>query len=264
LTDQVLAFDDIRQEFATPARNGKIRVLDGISFDVDTGKFVAVIGPSGCGKSTLLQMAAGLLTPSHGQVRHRGRAISSINREVGFVPQQAQLFPWKTLQENVELPLILRETPPAARRERTAQAIEAVGLTGFERYFPSQLSGGMQKRGSIARTLVYRPDVILMDEPFGALDAQTRMVMQNDLQALSAEAGATVLFVTHDITEAVVLADRVVILSQRPSRLLANIPIDLPRPRDVFEPFRNPGFEAAYQTVWSVFRSQVDFRKGRH
>ena len=264
MTEPVLAFDDVRQEFAAPASDGKIRVLDGISFDVGAGQFIAVIGPSGCGKSTLLQMAAGLLKPSRGEVRHRGRAITSVNREVGFVPQQAQLFPWKTLQENIELPLLLRATPLGERRERVAKAIDAVGLAGFERYFPSQLSGGMQKRGSIARTLVYRPDVILMDEPFGALDAQTRMVMQNDLQALSAEAGATIVFVTHDITEAVVLADTVVILSQRPSRLLASVTIDLPRPRDVFEPFRNEGFDTAYDAVWSVFRSQVDMRQSRH
>ncbi len=262
--ETVLAFDDIRQDFPTPARTGKIRVLDGISFDVGSGKFVAVIGPSGCGKSTLLQMAAGLLPPSRGVVSHRGKAITTVNRDVGFVPQQAQLFPWKTLSENVELPLLLRGVAPAERRERVAKALEAVGLTGFEQYFPSQLSGGMQKRGSIARTLVYRPDVILMDEPFGALDAQTRMVMQDDLQMLSADAGATVVFVTHDITEAVLLADNVVILSQRPSRLLANVAIDLPRPRDVFEPFRNPGFEAAYEAVWSIFRSQIDIRQRAH
>jgi NitT/TauT family transport system ATP-binding protein len=216
-----------------------------------------VIGPSGCGKSTLLQMAAGLLPPTRGAVHHRGRKVSSINTEVGFVPQQAQLFPWKTLAENVELPLLLRGVGAGERRDRVTQALRAVGLNGFERHFPSQLSGGMQKRGSIARTLVYRPDIILMDEPFGALDAQTRMVMQSDLQKLSMEAGATIVFVTHDITEAVLLADRVVVLSQRPSRLLANIAVDLPRPRNTFEPFRNPGFEAAYDAVWTEFRSQI-------
>jgi NitT/TauT family transport system ATP-binding protein len=159
---------------------------------------------------------------------------------------------------------LLRGVGSAERGQRTAAALDAVGLTGFERYFPNQLSGGMQKRGSIARTLVYRPDVILMDEPFGALDAQTRMVMQDDLQMLSRDAGATVLFVTHDITEAVLLADSVAIMSQRPSKLLANIPIDLPRPRNVFEPFKNPGYEAAYDAVWSVFRSQIDIRKRTH
>jgi NitT/TauT family transport system ATP-binding protein len=264
MNDAVLSFDDIRQDFPSPGASAAIRVIDGISFAVGSGQFVAVIGPSGCGKSTLLQMAAGLLAPTGGMVRHRGRAVDAINREVGFVPQQAQLFPWKTLEQNVELPLLLRGVGGPERRRRVALALDAVGLTGFERYFPSQLSGGMQKRGSIARTLVYRPDVILMDEPFGALDAQTRMVMQDDLQMLSRDAGATVLFVTHDITEAVLLADHVAILSQRPSRLLADIPIDLPRPRNVFEPFKNPGYAAAYDAVWSVFRSQIDIRKRSH
>jgi NitT/TauT family transport system ATP-binding protein len=264
MKDAVLSFDDIRQDFPAPGANAAIRVIDGISFEVGSGKFVAVIGPSGCGKSTLLQMAAGLLMPTRGGVRHRGRAVKDVNREVGFVPQQAQLFPWKTLAENVELPLLLRGVAAAERKQRVASALESVGLDGFEHYFPGQLSGGMQKRGSIARTLVYRPDVILMDEPFGALDAQTRMVMQDDLQMLSRDAGATVLFITHDITEAVLLADNVVIMSQRPSRLLANIPIDLPRPRNVFEPFRNPGYDTAYEAVWSVFRSQINIRQRTH
>ena len=264
MNEAVLSFDDIRQDFPAPGARAAIRVIDGISLTVGGGEFVAVIGPSGCGKSTLLQMAAGLLAPTRGLVRHRGRAIDTVNREVGFVPQQAQLFPWKTLEENVALPLLLRGVGSTERRQRVAAALDAVGLSGFEQYFPNQLSGGMQKRGSIARTLVYRPDVILMDEPFGALDAQTRMVMQDDLQMLSHDAGATVLFVTHDITEAVLLADSVAIMSQRPSRLLASIAIDLPRPRNVFEPFKNPGYAAAYDAVWSVFRSQIDIRKRTH
>jgi NitT/TauT family transport system ATP-binding protein len=264
MNDAVLSFKDIRQEFPAPVGGSGIRVIDGIDLEVGDGKFVAVIGPSGCGKSTLLQMAAGLLAPTRGIVRHRGRAINAVNREVGFVPQQAQLFPWKTLAENVELPLLLRGIAAVERRERVASALDAVGLAGFEHYFPNQLSGGMQKRGSIARTLVYRPDVILMDEPFGALDAQTRMVMQDDLQMLSRGAGATILFVTHDITEAVLLADNVAIMSQRPSTLLANIAIDLPRPRNVFEPFKNAGFDAAYDAVWSVFRSQIGIRQRAH
>jgi NitT/TauT family transport system ATP-binding protein len=258
MSDCALAFEGIGQDFPSPGQRTNNRVLDGISFEIVEGKFVAVIGPSGCGKSTLLQMAAGLLTPTRGKVQHRGRAVTSVNTEVGFVPQQAQLFPWKTLAENVELPLLLRGVAADQRRARVASALASVGLEGFERHYPTQLSGGMQKRGSIARTLIYRPDIILMDEPFGALDAQTRMVMQSDLQKLSLEAGATILFVTHDITEAVLLADHVVVLSQRPSRLLANITIDLPRPRNMFEPFRNAGFEAAYEAVWSEFRSQID------
>ncbi|MFG1428248.1 ABC transporter ATP-binding protein [Roseixanthobacter glucoisosaccharinicivorans] len=264
MQDSVLAFDDIRQDFPVPGRNAAMRVLDGISFEVQAGRFTAVIGPSGCGKSTLLQMAAGLLAPTLGAVRHRGHLVKGVNRDVGFVPQQAQLFPWKTLAENIELPLLLRGVPLAERRARVAEAISSVALDGFDDHYPNQLSGGMQKRGSIARTLVYRPDVILMDEPFGALDAQTRMVMQADLQALSMEAGATVVFVTHDITEAILLADDVVVLSQRPSRLLAHIPIDLPRPRDMFEPFRTPGFDQTYERVWAAFSSQVAGARRRH
>ena len=254
----VLAFDAIGHDFPSPGQRTTMRVLDEISFEVNRGEFVAVIGPSGCGKSTLLQMATGLLIPTRGAVRHRGQKVTSINTKVGFVPQQAQLFPWKTLGQNVELPLLLRGVAAAERSARVSTALELVGLKGFERHYPSQLSGGMQKRGSIARTMIYRPDIVLMDEPFGALDAQTRMVMQSDLQKLSLEVGATVVFVTHDITEAVLLADHVVVLSQRPSKLLANVRINLRRPRNMFEPVRNPGFDAAYNAVWTEFRSQLD------
>src|SRR3984957_2066957 len=154
MADGVLAFDDIGQDFPAPGQTAPTRVLDGISFDVNDGKFIAVIGPSGCGKSTLLQMAAGLLTPTRGVVRHRGKTVSSVTRLVGFVPQQAQLFPWKTLAENIELPLLLRGVEAGERGRRVAQVLGAVGLEGFERHFPNQLSGGMQKRGSIGRTRV--------------------------------------------------------------------------------------------------------------
>ena len=260
-TPAVLSFVDISQRFASPGQPGGMTVLDGIGFTVAQGRFTSVIGPSGCGKSTLLQMAAGLLAPTGGSVLHRGRTVAGVNREVGFVPQQAQLFPWKTLAGNVELPLLLRGVPAAERTRRVAAVLEAVGLTGFEGYYPAQLSGGMQKRGSIARTLVYEPDVILMDEPFGALDAQTRMVMQDDLQALSSEAGATVLFVTHDITEAVLLADNVVVLSQRPARIIADVAVALPRPRNVYEPFKNPGFAECYEQVWTAFSAQIGGRR---
>ena len=166
--EPVLSFDTIGQTFAAPGGGAPTRVLDRISFEVGRGRFTSVIGPSGCGKSTLLQMAAGLLRPSAGSVRHRGATVSEVNKDVGFVPQQAQLFPWKTLKGNVELPLILRGVAPAERERRVAASLDSVGLTGFGDHYPSQLSGGMQKRGSIARTLVYEPDVILMDEPFGA------------------------------------------------------------------------------------------------
>lgn len=257
----VLEFRDIRQMFPAPAGGPALLVIDGVSFTVSPGEFVAVIGPSGCGKSTLLQMAAGLLAPTEGWAAHNGRQVISVNREVGFVPQQAQLFPWKTLIQNVEFPLELRGVGASERKTRAEAAIASVDLAGFEAHYPYQLSGGMQKRASIARMLVYSPDAILMDEPFGALDAQTKMTMQNDLQALVAGSGAAVLFVTHDITEAIMLADKVVILSRRPARVIATVKVDLPKPRDVFEPFAVPGFTGIYDHIWRLFRSEIETGK---
>jgi len=252
----LLAFEGIVQEFPTP-EGGRLRVLDGISFELERGQFTAVVGPSGCGKSTLLYIAAGLIAPSGGTVRQQGGPIRGVNRSVGLVPQQASLLPWKTLRQNVELPLLLRGLAVAERARRVAEMIAAVGLAGFEDYYPHQLSGGMQKRAAMARTLVYAPEVVLMDEPFGALDAQTRMVMQNDLQRLAATGGITVLFVTHDLAEAILLADRVVLLSRQPTRLKAEIAVPLPRPRNVFQPFHTPGFAELYDRVWSVFQSEI-------
>jgi NitT/TauT family transport system ATP-binding protein len=245
----VLSFDSIRLDFGTR------RILDGISFTVPRGGFVAVVGPSGCGKSTLLNLAAGLLFPVGGVVRHEGAPVSDVNTRVGFVPQQAMLYPWLTLEGNVALPLVLRRAPERARR--VAEILAMVGLAGFEGHYPNQLSGGMQKRAAIARTLVYEPEIVLMDEPFGALDAQTRMTMQGDLQRLCAARGTTVLFVTHDLTEAILLADRIVLLGRPPTRIIATIDVPLPRPRDVFEPFRNTGFVDTYERLWQIFRSEI-------
>jgi NitT/TauT family transport system ATP-binding protein len=256
-----LSFNAIRQSFPGQAGDAPLSVLNDISFNAPRGKFVSVIGPSGCGKSTLIQMAAGLLKPTRGRVLHNGEAVAGVNRTIGFVPQQAQLLPWKTMIENVEFPLLLRGVQPAERRARAQEAINKVDLGGFESHYPHQLSGGMQKRVSIARMLVYKPDTILMDEPFGALDAQTRMVMQHDLQIMLAAEGASVLFITHDITEAVMLSDSVIVLSRRPARILAEVSIDLPRPRDMFEPYTIPGFAEAYDRVWSIFRSELNVKR---
>ena len=260
-TQNALSFRAIRQSFPGLAGEPPLAVLNDVSFNVPRGKFVSVIGPSGCGKSTLIQMAAGLLKPTAGQVSHNGASITGVNRTIGFVPQQAQLLPWKTMIENVEFPLLLRGIKAAERRTRAQEAIDKVDLSGFESHYSHQLSGGMQKRVSIARMLAYKPDTILMDEPFGALDAQTRMVMQHDLQLMLASEGASVLFVTHDITEAVMLSDSVVILSRRPARILAEVSIDLPRPRDMFEPYKIPGFTEAYDRVWSIFRSELSMKR---
>ena len=255
-----LSFSGIHHRF------GPTPVLDGIGFDVPPGRFVAVIGPSGCGKSTLLQMATGLLRPTQGTVCRDGVPVAGVpppgqgrhHADIGLVPQQALLFPWKTLAENVGLKLELQGIPAAERTRRVTQALNDVGLEGFGHFYPRQLSGGMQKRGAIARTLIYDPSLILMDEPFGALDAQTRMVMQRDLQSLVARTRAAVLLVTHDITEAVILADEIIVLSRRPARLLAIHKVDLPRPRDPFEPHKNPGFTETYARIWTTFRDEVE------
>jgi len=253
----VLEFDAIVQDFRRPQSDGVLRVLDGISFAVRPGQFTAVLGPSGCGKSTLLHMAAGLLAPTSGAVRHHGTTVAAVNRAVGFVPQQAQLLPWKTLRENVELPLVLRRVSGDERAERVRDMLAAVGLQGFEDHYPHQLSGGMQKRASIARTLIYRPEVVLMDEPFGALDAQTRMVMQNDLQTLAVREKTTILFVTHDLTEAILLADNVILLSRQPTRLKSDIAIPLERPRHVFQPFHSKGFAELYDQIWAIAQAEI-------
>jgi ABC-type nitrate/sulfonate/bicarbonate transport system ATPase subunit len=232
-----LAFAGISHRF------GVTPVLDDVSFEVPPARFVAVIGPSGCGKSTLLQMATGLLRPSAGSVQRDGVRVIGVPRPGAH---------------DVGLKLELQGIAAAERRRRVAQALHDVGLDGFANHYPRQLSGGMQKRGAIARALIYDPTLILMDEPFGALDAQTRMVMQRDLQALTARTAAAVLLVTHDITEAVVLADEVVVLSRRPARLLARHTVPLPRPRSPFEPHTNPGFAETYAGVWASFRSEVE------
>ncbi|HWM38232.1 MAG TPA: ABC transporter ATP-binding protein, partial [Streptomyces sp.] len=216
-----------------------------------------IVGPSGCGKSTLLQMATGLDAPSSGAVRYRGDDVSGARSEIGYITQKANLFPWMTLAKNVELPLIVRDVTQEKRRELVARYLELAGLTGFENHYPHQLSGGMQKRASIVRTLIYSPPVVLLDEPFGSLDAQTRMQMHGDLLRLWEQQEQTVVFVTHDLQEAVTLADHIVLLSRQPTVVKAEVPIGLDRPRDVFEPYSMPGFVETYDRVWNLFRSEV-------
>jgi NitT/TauT family transport system ATP-binding protein len=252
----VLEFRQVSKAFPAPTGGARL-VVDALSFALRPGQFTAIVGPSGCGKTTLLHLAAGLAMPSQGEVRQAGARVSDVNHKIGYITQQANLFPWFTLRQNVEFPLLLRGLPLAERRERSARFLALAGLTGFEDHYPHQLSGGMQKRGAIIRTLVYAPEVVLMDEPFGALDAQTRMVMQNELLALWQQQRTTILFVTHDLVEAVALADNVILLGKQPTRIKADFAIDVPRPRNVFEPFKMPGFVATYERIWATFKSEV-------
>lgn len=224
------------------SRRGATHALTGISLEIAREEFVAVVGQSGCGKTTLLRILAGLVTPSRGEVRAAGRSLwdgNTRDREavsrLGVVFQDPNLFPWYSVEDNIALPLKLRSIDKPSRRARARELCELVGLAGFERAYPRELSGGMRQRAALARALSYRPNVLLMDEPFGALDALTRDKMNLELQSIVAATKATVVFVTHMIGEAVFLADRIVLLSPRPGRIgsVTVVPFARPRALDV-------------------------------
>lgn len=228
-----------------------------VNLRIPEGRFVSLVGPSGCGKSTLLNMIAGLVRPTDGAVWYKGRPLTGVNTDVGYITQDDNLLPWRTLQQNVELPLEFRGVPPAERRERAARYIARVGLAGFEHHYPHELSGGMRKRASLIRTLVYEPSVLLMDEPFGALDAQTRVLMQDELLRLWEGSGKTIVFVTHDLVEAIALSDEVVLFSRSPGTVKRVYPVPLRRPRDVFHVHADPEFPHFYRTLWEDLRAEI-------
>jgi len=208
-----------------------VQAVDSIDLQIRDGEFVVLLGPSGCGKSTLLELLAGLQRPTSGVVVFDGEVLTEPDRRLGVVFQDASLFPWRTLQRNVELGLELRGVPTSERRSRARAQLAAVGLSGFERSYPHQLSGGMRQRAGIARALASDPQVLLMDEPFGAVDHLTRIRLQEELLGLWEQHRRTVVFVTHDVGEAVFLADRIVLLSPRPGRIFREFVVDVPRPR---------------------------------
>lgn len=210
---------------------GSLRALQDVSFDVQRGSFVALVGPSGCGKSTLLRLLAGLMQPTEGLALLEGEPITAPQRRIGVVFQQANLLPWRTVLDNVRLPLELAAIPPEEQRERALALIGHVGLAGFEDAYPSELSGGMAQRVAIARALISRPEVLLLDEPFAALDALTRERLSLDLLKVWSGTGQTILMVTHSISEAVLLADEVLVMSARPGRIVEKVAVTLPRPR---------------------------------
>lgn len=207
------------------------RALDDIDLEVRDGEFLVLLGPSGCGKSTLLELLAGLQQPDAGTVRYRGAPLSGPDGELGVVFQDPALFPWRTVARNVGIGLELNGAPRAARRARVLEELARVGLEGFADRYPHQLSGGMRQRAGIARALARDPRVLLMDEPFGAVDHLTRLQLQSDLLDLWEQERRTVVFVTHDVGEAVYLADRIVLLSPRPGRVFREFVVDEPRPR---------------------------------
>lgn len=214
-----------------PNDNGGLRVLDRISFSVHQQEFVCVLGPSGSGKSTLLRVLAGLLPATQGQVSYLGQPVNGPRDGIGFVFQKANLMPWRSVLENITLPLELDGMPKAAADQKAQEMVELVGLSGFENSLPRDLSGGMAQRVAIARALVHDPDVLLLDEPFGALDAMTRERMGGELLRIWQARRKTVVMVTHSISEAIFLADRVLVLSQRPGQICLRLDVPLPRPR---------------------------------
>jgi NitT/TauT family transport system ATP-binding protein len=237
---------------------GNYEVIDSTSFRINDGEFLSIVGPTGCGKSTLLNMAAGLLTPTKGDVEVFGVPLEGINRTAGYMFQAESLMPWFTARENVMAGLEFHGVDKAERHDQAMKWLGRVGLTGHESKYPHQLSGGMRKRVSLAQTLILNPKIVLMDEPFSALDIQTRQLMENELLELWQQDRKSVMFITHDLEEAISLSDRVVIMSAGPrSKAIAEFEIDLPRPRDVAEIRMTPRFVALHAEIWSVMRTEV-------
>jgi NitT/TauT family transport system ATP-binding protein len=223
-------FKDVRQSFGRPGQVPLV-AIEGITFDLKTGDLVTLLGPSGCGKTTFLKIVAGLISASSGTIQINGRDVTEPHPDFGVVFQQANLMPWRTVLNNVLFPMEILGRRDAAAAARAAELLALVGLAGFEQSYPAQLSGGMQQRVALCRALIHKPKLLLMDEPFGALDELTRMEMQDLLLDIRVKTGATVMFVTHSIGEAVYISDIVVVFSKRPAVIADTIAVDLPYPR---------------------------------
>jgi NitT/TauT family transport system ATP-binding protein len=251
-TRPALALDRVVKRFAT------YTAVEDVTMDVEAGTFVSIVGPSGCGKSTLLNVIAGLLAPSGGSVEVFGDPLTGINRRASYMFQQDALLPWKSVLGNIQLGLILRGRNGNEALEDAKRWVERVGLKGFGDHYPYQLSGGMRKRVALAQCWIVEPDLILMDEPFSALDVHTRLRMESEILGLWAGSGKTVIFVTHDLEEAIALSDEVFLLSSGPgSRLVGRYPVDLARPRSLMDMKADPRFHELYRSIWNDLRQEV-------
>ena len=236
----------------------RFRAVEQADVAVGAREFVAIIGPTGCGKSTLLNAAAGLLAPANGNVEIFGKPLTGINRKAGYLFQQDALMPWKTALDNVAIGLEIAGTARGEAKERARSWLARVGLASFGERYPHMLSGGQRKRVALAQVLIRDPEIILMDEPFGPLDAQTRLIMGDLLLKLWSDDRKAVLFVTHDLEEAIALADRVIVMSAGPSaRIIGDFPITLPRPRDISEIRVEPAFQALHRDIWHMLKGEV-------
>ncbi|HZT76597.1 MAG TPA: ABC transporter ATP-binding protein [Vicinamibacterales bacterium] len=254
----MLELNGVTREFATPDGRTYCALRD-VSLRIDRGAFVAIVGPSGCGKSTLLHLAAGLLEPTRGTVRIDGVPLDGLNRRATYMFQQDALLPWKRVRENVALGPILAGAPRAEAHARADRWLARVGLSAFAAHYPSQLSGGMRKRVTMAQNWILERDIVLMDEPFSALDVHTRQRMESELLSLwESTVGQTVVFVTHDLEEAIALADDVIVLAAGPeSHVVARHRVTLERPRDLMELRTTPAFVELYRAMWAVLRDEV-------
>ncbi|MFM8756105.1 ABC transporter ATP-binding protein [Limnohabitans sp.] len=259
MSTPAIELQDIACTFISKEAPGqRYTAVDQVSLTVGAGEFVSVVGPTGCGKSTLLNVAAGLLEPSRGSVHIFGQPLQGINRRAGYMFQAESLMPWRTGLANVMAGLEFRQVPEDQARAQAEDWLRRVGLGGFGDRYPHQMSGGMRKRTSLAQTLVLDPDIILMDEPFSALDIQTRQLMENEVLQLWAQKKKAVLFITHDLDEAIAMSDRVVVLSAGPAaRPIGDFVIDMPRPRDVAEVKMMPRFLELHAAIWAVLREEV-------
>lgn len=252
----VISFKDVSKSFTV--KGVAKQASHSIDVDIQQGQVVTIIGPSGCGKSTLLNMVAGLFAPTTGEVLYRGEVVKGINGRTGYMTQSDHLLPWRDVTGNIAVPLEIQGVPKAKRQARIQELIRQVGLEGHEKAYPSQLSGGMRKRAALARLLAYDPETLLMDEPFAALDAQLRMRMQTELFKLSRQLKKTVLFVTHDLDEAVALGDRCLIFSGRPGTIVRDVAIPLGDERNILQLRKDPRYHELCGDLWEFITPSHD------
>lgn len=257
---------DVRMDFAIEDDKGRrqqISALQDFNLDIREGEFFTILGPSGCGKSTFLNVLAGLAHKTSGSITIDGRPAEGINLHQGVVFQGYALFPWRTVLQNIEMGLEIRKVPKRERKETAEHFLDLVGLSGFAHRYPHELSGGMRQRVAIARALAYSPDLLLMDEPFAALDAQTREILQAELLRIWEAHKKTIVFITHSLDEAIYLSDRIAVMTHRPGRIksILNVPLARPRPAEIRH---SPQFVQLREQAWDVLRDEVAFATGHH